>query len=48
MILDIDMLIDVMTTELQYLAAHWTMPGRPILIFPLHRGMLSKYETVAI
>jgi len=42
MTLDIDMLIDIMTTELQYLSSNWSMPGRPILVLPLHSGMLSE------
>ena len=48
MTLDIDMLIDIMTTELQYLASNWSMPGRPILVLPLHRGMLSEYLSVTV
>ncbi|XP_076810567.1 phosphorylase b kinase regulatory subunit alpha, liver isoform-like isoform X2 [Clavelina lepadiformis] len=41
MSLDTDMLIDMLMTDLQYLASSWTMPGRPIITIPIHGGMLT-------
>ena len=44
--LDTEMLIDMMVTEMQYLVSTWKAPGRPLLIMPIHCGMLSEFEHV--
>lgn len=41
MSLDIDMLIDIMMTELQYLCDHWTMCGRPLITFTVTKNSID-------
>jgi len=44
MCLDTEMLVDMLVTELQYLVSTWTSLGRPLVLLPIHRGMLMENE----
>lgn len=41
MSLDVDMLIDIMMTELQYLSTHWTVCGRPLITLPVTKNSVD-------
>lgn len=40
--LDIEMLVDMIETELAYLRANWRVLGRPTLTLPITREMLRS------
>lgn len=42
MALDNKMIVEMLRTEIAYLASRWRMTGRPTVTFPISQSMLSK------
>lgn len=42
MALDNQMIVEMLRTEIAYLASRWRMTGRPTVTFPISQSMLSK------
>lgn len=43
MALDNKMIVEMLRTEIAYLASRWRMTGRPTVTFPVSQTMLSTY-----
>lgn len=43
MALDNKMIVEMLRTEIAYLASRWRMTGRPTVTFPISQTMLSAY-----
>lgn len=43
MALDNKMIVEMLRTEIAYLASRWRMTGRPTVTFPISQTMLSMY-----
>lgn len=43
MALDNKMIVEMLRTEIAYLASRWRMTGRPTVTFPISQTMLSTY-----
>lgn len=44
--LDNKMIVEMLRTEIAYLASRWRMTGRPTVTFPISQSMLSKSTDV--
>lgn len=46
MALDNKMIVEMLRTEIAYLASRWRMTGRPTVTFPISQSMLSKFTDI--
>lgn len=46
--LDNKMIVEMLRSEIAYLASRWRITGRPTVTFPISQSMLSKYTQTVV